>query len=223
MKKPPRLVATCIAALVLATLFVCSDLSQLGGQIGSAWLQSRPEMQPITTGPSAGPGADSAATMMHETLALQNAMRPFLVVIASLDLLVSFFLIAGAAMTLALSPAGRRIFSAVLVGAIVWDTVGVVVKLFFQWKSQQLMQRFMSDAMADMADPSSGGAGFGSMMNTWMGASAAIGFACAGGWLAVKVAFYVSSLSYLRKPEVTTLFARTDEHGAARAAGMPRG
>jgi len=85
------------------------------------------------------------------------------------------------------------------------------------------MRRFMSQAMTEMPAPSGGGPDIGSMMNTWMGASAAITLVCAGGWLAIKVAYYVSSLLYLRRSEVRELFARTDEHGAARAAGMPRG
>lgn len=221
MKKPPRLVATCIAALVLATLFVCADLSQLAGEVGNAWIQSRPEMRQMTAAQDASPGAGGA--MMRETLALQNTMRPFLIVISSVDLLVGFVLIAGAAMTLALSRVGRTVFAGALLVALGWDLVGLVVKLFVQWKTQQLMQRFMSEMATDMPPPSGGGPDVGSMMSTWIGASLAIGVVCAGGWVAIKVAFYVSSLLYLRRPEVHALFALSDEHGAARAAGMPRG
>ena len=222
MKKPPRLVATCIVALVLATLFVCSDLSQLGSQLWTAWAQTQ-QMGAFANMPADAPGARGAESMMRETMALQTAMRPVLVALSSIDLLIAFLMIGSAAMTLALSPTGKRLFMGVLLAAMAWDTAGVLVNQYVAWKAKQLMQHYMSQMMSDVPPASGGGPDIGSMMSTWMGASTAIGLVCAGGWLALKISFYVSSVIYLRRAETAALFARTDEHGAARAAGMPRG
>jgi len=220
-KRPAPLVAVCIIGLVLATLFVCDDLLQVAGQVGTAWMMGRPEMQQLQHGPPGIPGADAAESATRQTLDLQNSLRPILLVLYSLDFVVSALLIAGAAMTLSLSPIGRRVLMGALVASLGVNVLSTLVRVYVQWRTTQITQQMFSAASSQMPSPAGGGPPIGGVLQTWLGATTAVTLACIGIWLALKASYYLGTLVYLHRQRA--LFAHGDQHQMARSGGMPRG
>jgi hypothetical protein len=197
---PTGLKAVCIIAIVLGglgTLFSCGGAASLviGQSLQAAFNMPVPQ------------GVDPEEMRVQQELQAQLAAidrehLPFMIAAVILHLISGLVLLFGGIFTLKLSATGRSILLAGCVLAILYELVGGVVNMMVQIQKVPVAQKFMDQALQPGA-PAGLPPAFGQFMLAFMFAMLAISLIT----VLIKLAFYVVSIVYLKKPHIAACFA----------------
>ena len=197
---PTGLKAICIIAIVLGglgTLFSCGGVASLA--IG-------PSMQAAFNMP-AQPGMDQEAARMQQELqaemaAIGQEYLPFTITSVILHLLSGLALLCGGILALKLSARGRSILLVGCVVAILYELVHGVLSVVVQLRTVPIAQKIMDQALLQGGQAELPPA-FGKFMLVIMFVTLGISLVT----VLVKIAFYVISVVYLKKPHIVAHFA----------------
>jgi hypothetical protein len=201
--RPAGLTAITIIGLMLGFLGVCggsTSLVSLGAQ-DSIQQFSREVIEVSSQGDETL--YRQQMEMQERTEALSASWKPALLACQTLNLLASFVLVAGCVMVLQWKRSGLRVLAAAVIASLVVDAGTGVVTMLYQLDFLALMEEHT--AMMTAGDPALAGAERTMRAATAAGATISLLFAL--GWVVVKLAYYVVSLLYVRKPNVRELFA----------------
>jgi len=203
MQRPGGLTAICVIAISLGALGACCNVWGLG----SAAFQDRLHgMNRRMAEAQHDPGMREAQLSMQDEInEYTRAWMPVTTTLAFGGLILSILLVAGGALSLNYKSGGRMLLLVVCVAGTFFDVGRNVVEGIFSWRLQQIMARSMEHTMA-LAAAEHGGAAPSGMVGAAMGVGGALGFALMAAWVLVKLAYYVTTLVYVRKPEIRALY-----------------
>lgn len=212
-QRPGQLTAIAILAIVLGILGSCGGLWGIGGALLQGSLQQAQEGWMESSGMPAEQ-LEAQRAMQERIEEIQRKWLPFTVTHQSLNLLASALLLAAGVMLLRTNARAPGVFLGAVGANVFVDLAGGILGVVVQQDTQEVMQQMMADIAA--GSPEAPGAD--RMFEGVMQASAWLGVCMAGGWLLLKVAYYVWGVVYLRKPEVKRLFAGEEQPAQWREA-----
>jgi hypothetical protein len=197
---PTGLKAVCIIAIVLGglgTLFSCG---------GAASLAIGPSIR-AAFGTPAQPGIDQESARMQRELqaemaAIGQEYLPFTIASVILHLFSGLALLCGGILALKLSATGRSILLVGCVLAILYELVDGVLNVVIQLRTVPLAQKMM-DQVLQQGGQAELPPAFGQFMLVIMFVTLGISLVT----VVVKIAFYVMSVVYLKKPHIVAYFA----------------
>ncbi|MBM4088082.1 MAG: hypothetical protein FJ276_01440 [Planctomycetes bacterium] len=196
---PTGLKAICILAIVLG------GLGAFGAAMGGVGLAVGQSLQGLFS-PPAQPGMDSRMvelqrTMQREMQEVTDRYLPFSIVEIVTHMITALMLLAGGAMTLNKSAAGRLILIWGCTLAIFYVLGQTVLNTVIQLRMLPIVQSF-TDGMVEGA----GGDAPPDIFPAIMAAAIWAGVAFGGVLAVVKLFFYAFAIVYLRKPHIAARF-----------------
>jgi hypothetical protein len=205
-KRPGLLTAVCIISIVLAAMGIMISLSSavsmgIGVERIQRWTQS-------FTPPNPNPRMQELQDQMQqEIMAATQSWQVFNWIMLAGLLLLAVSLLIGAIQTLGLKALGRRLLMGVFVALVVLDVLRAIAAMSIQLKTQRAMRTYMPQLMESAAPPGQPiPPQLGRMMSAMTGAAVVFGIVIAVFWVALKIAFYLFGLLYLRRPAIRSLF-----------------
>ncbi len=147
--------------------------------------------------------ADAREELQEQMAAISRQYLPFTVASLVVHLLSGLALLLGGILTLRVSATGRLILLTGLVLAAVYEVVHGVLNVVVQMRSAPAVQRFMDQALPQGGQAAEFQPAFAQFMLVIMFVTLAVAL----GATLVKLAFYVWSTVYLKKPHIRAHFA----------------
>jgi hypothetical protein len=197
-RRPGGLTAVCVLAIILGFLALgsafgttCGVVMNLLGGVGGMF--------------SSGMGGELEeiqVKMYREVAAFSNQFVVIHVLIILLLVVLGTALLVGGFRSMKLIEAGRRTLVAACSAAILFEIVRCGWMLFEQMQTMAIMRTNLSRITDSLAD----GAGPARAMQGIMSVSLYAGVVFAVGWLALKLAYFIFAVIYLRKDSVRRIF-----------------
>jgi len=204
-RKPTALKVVCVTAIVLGSLLSCTGLLGVGGLAMQGVMANQQERALAEL--EGDPAQGGFLAFNQQLQDLQRRWLPVSATLAFGHIVIAVALIVGGALTLALKPGGRSLLMTTLGLGAVFELARTGFESYLAVQTQEVMQRM---TLAAGPDPGSGGSPPGMPdVGMFMAVGMGVSLAMAGCWGLLKIAFYLWSLFYLRKPGTRDLFAGT--------------
>ncbi|HJL15674.1 MAG TPA: hypothetical protein RMH99_08465 [Sandaracinaceae bacterium LLY-WYZ-13_1] len=214
IQRPGPLTAIALVAILLGGVGSCVSI----GSVGSLFLQGPiREFQRATLEHQPAQNREQLERQMELQEQLEEEMRPYQYVSVPLelvDLLASFALAFAGVLLFRWSRRGPRLFAGAAYANLAIDVGATALGLVMAIANREVMADYMRDVAA--ADPNAQ-PGMGEMMGAIGQASMGMQVCTVLAIFAIKAAFYVAGIVYLRKPEVRALYDEAAEEKQAPA------
>jgi hypothetical protein len=202
-KRPGWLTAICVGAIVLGSLGL---LSALGGAatllMGDFYQKTMMRMQTAGQPPAV---AKSFQKLQDEMKAVADDWKGVNAGLLFLQFLVAGGLLAGGILTMRLRPNGRNLLLKVFLVAILLDGVRAIPSTLIQIETMAVMERYMSNVAAGSPSGRQTPRKMPPMVKQFMRAGVLIGVGFMMLMLALKMAYYIAGILYLRRPSIRDL------------------
>jgi hypothetical protein len=202
--RPGQLLAIAVIGIILGSLGGCGGLVGLAGGV----MQGRMMEQQVEILERSGMPAeqvDRQRRMVDRMRAVTAEWLPFTATHQVLNIVASVVLLGASVMLLRWSATGPSLFVVAAAANLIVDTGGAFVGALVQRETSEMTREMMREVSAGAGAPPP--PGMGDMMEGFVQASAWMGMCLAGGWVLLKLGFYVWGVVYLRKPEVRARFS----------------
>lgn len=221
MYSPVWLKVVCIVSIVLGALGLLMAAAGLLGQWKAEdWQKSTAKlMQAMQAGGVPPQFKELQQEMMDQTMVVQRQWRPMNLAISTVHLCVAAALLAGGIQALRLKPSGRKLLLAALCLAIVFEVVRIVPTSIMQWQISKIIEPYMQKLMdaaspPGKALPAAQRKSLQMVMRASMMAGLLIGVLTAAGMAIVKLAFYITGIWLLRRPQFRAMYEPAIEASA---------
>ncbi len=203
---PKGLKAICIIAIILGSLgILLSIVSGVGLVLGPAISSAISPQQP-----GLDPGMREAQEKMQQEIqAVAQEYTALSAVTVVMHLLTAILLLAGGIMTLKRNHKGTVILTIGCVLAIVYEVGQGMLNAVIQLQTVPIVKSFAQDAFARAGQGQAAPEAL-EVMPQIMVALVFVGLAFSVAVILAKCIFYLISIFYLRKPQVTSLFRQPD-------------